>query len=59
MKAHLLSKAAIIISTDGFTGLPSISSPNYTVERSAVANNPSNEFAYLDAIIAHSTTHTQ
>lgn len=31
---------------------PSISFPNYTVERSAVANNQINEFGYLDSIIA-------
>lgn len=33
--------------------LPSISSPNYTVERSAIANNQINEFGCLDSIIAH------
>lgn len=31
---------------------PSISSPNYAVERCAVANNQINEFGYLDSIIA-------
>jgi len=42
------SLAAIIISTDGFSMLTSISFPNYTVKRSAVANNQINEFGRLD-----------
>lgn len=51
-KAYSLSWTAIIISIDGFSVPPSISFPNYTVERSAVANNQINEFGYLDSIIA-------
>lgn len=48
------SYAAITISTDGFSMLASISFPNYTVERSAVANNQINEFGRLGSIIASS-----
>lgn len=51
-KTYSLSYTAIIISIDGFSVPPSISFPNYTVERSAVANNQINEFGYLDSIIA-------
>lgn len=51
-EACSLSWTAIIISIDGFSVPPSISIPNYTVERSAVANNQINEFGYLDSIIA-------
>lgn len=51
-EACSLSWTAIIISIDGFSVPPSISIPNYAVERSAVANNQINEFGYLDSIIA-------
>lgn len=51
-RACLPSQTAIIISIDGFSVPPSISFPNYTVERSAVANNQINAFGYLDSIIA-------
>lgn len=48
------SNTAIIISTDGFSMLTSISFPNYTVERSAVTHNQFNEFGRLDSIVAFS-----
>lgn len=58
-EAYSLSQTAIIISIDGFSVPSSISCPNYTVERSAVANNQINEFGYLESIIAYPAAHAQ